>query len=225
MAHGVVRVGLEHRGQVALLEHPDAVVVEQLGDLVDEGLGPLEVVEHRDRGDDLGAAPGIGLAHQLRAEEIRNQPHMRRVVLLELRPRRVDADQRQGFRVGLEQRAVVRADVHHQVGVAQLDQGADARHLRVQVLDHRLVEARAVAIVVAVEAAEIVVVAQLHQVAARAFCKPQRPRRHVLRPRLGEHAGQRLLAEVHHVAQFPRQAQPAVRDLSIEHAFSPSAIV
>jgi hypothetical protein len=115
VADGVVRVEPQHRRHVALFEVPDAVVREDRRDLLRECNRVVEVVEHRDRRDDLrgrrGDAPeGVG------REEVRNDRQGVRVELGKLLGRRVDADPAQaGDRVGFQQRAVVAANVQHDI--------------------------------------------------------------------------------------------------------------
>ena len=62
--------------------------------------------------------------------------------------------------------------------------------------DHRLVEAGAIAVVVAVHLGRVVRVIELQQARVRTPDQFERPGRHRASARAREHAGQRLLAEV-----------------------------
>ena len=66
-------------------------------------------------------------------------------------------------RVGLQQRAVVAADVEHDVAGGRLDQRFELADLARQMRHHRLVEAGAVAVVVAVHLRRVVRMFQLQK--------------------------------------------------------------
>ena len=130
LADRVVSVRLDHRGQVALLDDPDAVVGEAVAHISDEVHRPVEVVEHRNRGHDLRLAAREFCAQEARREEVGDQLDARRIEAPELPARGVHADQvRAVLRIGLEQRAVVGADVDDEVALAEADELEDVGDL------------------------------------------------------------------------------------------------
>src|SRR2546425_447794 len=144
---GEVTAMTEH----TLLEVPDAVGGEDLGDLAREPDRVVQVVEHRDRGDDAGWANPRLLVGS-RRKELRHEDDVLRVVLTQLGADGVDADAANvACRVGLERGGVVAADVQHDVTGAEADQALQVAALPLQVTHHRLVETGPVAVVVPVQ--------------------------------------------------------------------------
>ena len=69
---GVERAGLDHRGHIALLKHPNAIVGEYLVNIAHEGDRILQVVEHRKGRDNLCLLPWKAVTEQSRRKEIGN---------------------------------------------------------------------------------------------------------------------------------------------------------
>ena len=55
VADRIVGGGLQHSGQVALFEMPNAVLGQEAGDLAGKLLWRFKVIEHRDRRHEFGA--------------------------------------------------------------------------------------------------------------------------------------------------------------------------
>jgi hypothetical protein len=116
VAGGVKRVRLQHRRQIALLQMPDAVVGEDGHDIVHECLRLLQVVDHRDGGDDLRLAAIEELAKHFCREEVHDQLDIGPVIFRELTRARIDADERRTVhRIARQQRSVVAADVEYEI--------------------------------------------------------------------------------------------------------------
>src|SRR6266850_135664 len=69
MADIVKGIHREHRWEVAHLDHPHSQWMKDPLDLLDKGIGVLQVIEHGDGGDDLRARAII----LLRGEVVRDQ--------------------------------------------------------------------------------------------------------------------------------------------------------
>ena len=66
----VVRIAFNHQRQIALLEDPDAIIVEHIVHLPHKCRWIFEVIEHRDRRDDLRFSQATTLLKQFRIKEI-----------------------------------------------------------------------------------------------------------------------------------------------------------
>ena len=103
LGDGVVGVRLEHGGQVALLQVPDAVVRQDGFDLAREFDRLIEIVEHGDRGDDPGLLVLFEGAIGLGRKEVGKQLDVVGVERLEFPGRGINADPLQAAgAVGLE---------------------------------------------------------------------------------------------------------------------------
>jgi hypothetical protein len=211
-------VELEHERQVVQLHDPDAVLREALGDVLDEGGRVLEVVEHRDARDDLRAAVRVARAQRPGAEEVADDV----VALLDRVAgdvRGVEAEEAQLPRgVAVQQRAVVAADVDHEVAGRQLRERLRRLGDAVEVVRHRPVDAAAVPVglvedrardgVADLDEAARVLVAR--HVAAHEL-ERDRALHGLAAARLGERPREGLLAEVEHRRQLPGATDPARR--------------
>ncbi len=184
---------------------PQAVGSQDRSDIAGEGDRIVEVVEHGDRGDDLGRFIA-DLTEVGRGEEIGHQGHIVRIVLPEFRAGGVDADALQALgRIGLERGAVIGADVQHGVAGLQVRQPLQEMDLLGEVAHHRGVQARAVAIVVSVHFGRVEAVRQLEQTTVRGPHQFERPTGDGF-SRAGEHAGQLLLTQMEHGDQIAAPA-------------------
>jgi len=110
----------------------------------------VEVVEHCNRCHHAGRL-ALDRAIGVCGEEVRHERDVRRIVLGELLTCRVDADASQPRNlVGLECRAVVATDIDDDVASVGLYQPLQIGAFLGQMADHRLVQTRAVAIVLAI---------------------------------------------------------------------------
>ena len=221
MTDRVEAVHPQHGRHVRKLAHPDPVVRERVGDVVDERPRVLEVVEHRDARDHLRALPGrvpleclpaevvvddvVALGHRIACDVGRVDSHEARTV--------GEAG------VPVEERAVVAADIDDEL--TRQHASDDVHRLAcdaVEVVGHRPVDPAAVP-VRAVEEVTGDAVAQLQETArggiAAGVAADELERELRLgdrRPvRLAEGAGDALVAEVHHVRQRGRAADTARR--------------
>ena len=173
-----------------------------------------------ERGDDRAWRSACARCQHPLGEQVTPQLDVGRVVLAELRGRRIDAQPVESpVGVRRERGAVVAADVEHQRARRRRDSRQDARDLAAQVVDHRRVEPGAIAVVVAVHLLGGVRIEQLDQPAAAgavALDQRERPRRHALIDPAGKHAGQRLLAEVDQRLELRVAAHPAAVDPSVQ---------
>src|SRR6185295_15094885 len=91
------------------------------------------------------------------------------IVLRELPSRRIDANASQAWRrISLQRRAVVASDVNYDIASAQVSQSLEVRNLVGQMIHHRLVQARAIPVVLAIHLAGIVRMPKLQQAAVGA---------------------------------------------------------
>ncbi len=209
-------IALEHQRQVVQLHPPDTVVGQAFGDVANKGAGVLEVVEHRDAGDNPRLAVGMAGGQRPAGEEVVD--HL--VALLD----RVAGDvggveaevgQPLGL-VAVEQGAVVAADVDDQVAGGEADQALGFAGDLMEVLGHRPVDAAAVP-VGAVEDRSRHRVAGLHQatsVLVGRHVAPHELQRHRALDRVGsagvgEGAGDALFSEVQQWRQVRRSAHTA----------------
>ena len=140
----VERVQLEHQRQVMQFHYPDAIARERRCDVGHELARVLEVVEHRDRGDHLGLTVGVALLERSRREEVVD--HL--VALLDRVARNVGGVVAEVGEVrhvvAVQQRAVIAADVDHEIARSEADQLLRRLCDAVEILGHRAVDPAAV---------------------------------------------------------------------------------
>src|SRR5262245_51706952 len=139
MTDRVVGVLLEHQRHIALLKHPDPRWIEYGGNIGDEGVWIVEIIEHGNRGHCTGVpAPGNRPVSPC-GEKTGNELEVAKISL-ELLNKRVDADANKRVRVLPEQGAVIAADIEDDVACGQFKPAhqlvSDAREM----FSHRLVD-------------------------------------------------------------------------------------
>ena len=164
VAYRVVRRHRQHRGNVALLEDPDAVVGEDVGDLLEEGLGVFQIVEHGDRGDDTRLSIAHGGADSCGGEEVGHQLDVRRIVIPELDSRGIHAEERGADgAVSLKEGAVVAPDIDDEIARAGRHARQGSTDDAAQMFDHPHVQAGPIAVVHSVHLFRDVRVLELHE--------------------------------------------------------------
>src|SRR5258708_6543647 len=95
MTDGVVSVLRQHQWRIALLEMPDAIVIQDISDVLHEAEGLLEIIKHRDGRDDFRfSSPELTLKSFCR-EEVCYDMNAGLVVIPKPRCRWIHSDARQ----------------------------------------------------------------------------------------------------------------------------------
>src|ERR1700730_7449569 len=157
MTDRVVAHRPEKFGQVAHLKMPDTVGLQDGSYLSHELQRILEIVKHRDRSHDAGTFISKTFAKQTGREKLRDADHIFGIIAAKLFRSRIDSYAPQTItRIKGEQSAVIAADVQHQVARSSGILLEQPGNFCLQMVDHRPIERRAVAVVLAIHLVEIV---------------------------------------------------------------------
>src|SRR5438309_7838 len=115
VTNGVIGVLRQHGRKIALLEVPDTLIIEYLGDLFDELNRLIEVIEHRDGCDDLRLSRAVMSFEGRRREVVCDDLDVRLIELAELGCSRIHPHRNQLWRIEGKQGAVITADIENEV--------------------------------------------------------------------------------------------------------------
>src|SRR5215813_11013494 len=168
MADRIVGIHSEHRWHVALLKVPDTILRQNRLNLLSKIHWRLKIIEHGDRSDDLGGACLDRPIHGW-GEKIRNQLNVARIELTKFPASRIDPDPANSLhQISLEHRSIVAADVDHHVAWVERHHPFKIADLLSEVVDHRMIEAGSITVILSVHFGSIVGMPKLEQSAIKA---------------------------------------------------------
>jgi hypothetical protein len=148
----VEAVGIEHRRQVTLLQHPNTIRRQHGFDCPNELQRRFHVIEHGDGCHRLGTFSAAQAPTGGSREKSFVKPDVRRVLSPKLFGKRIDTDASEAIRgIRFEQRAVVAADVDDDIVCFQVKTVLDPGGHPIQMLAHRSIGVRSVAVVVGIK--------------------------------------------------------------------------
>src|SRR6056300_1126757 len=155
MTHSIKRIDTQHRWHVALLKHPDTMRIKTFMHLTSKVTGIFQVIEHRERCNNLCLLLTKTITESISREEVSNVIHMLRNIFLKFLRGGINTHELQVMREASKEGSIITSNINDNITRLKVGVCHDLESFLFEVTNHTTVQTRTIPILITIHGGEI----------------------------------------------------------------------